>query len=142
MPYKFSFTDVPLYFGCSPTRGIVDAESSTQLNLYLNPKLLSWIFDCLQTDCSLMVMFSSSLGVVLFLFLKHMDIFNTQDVLFNIAFPYTALNVLIPHVACRDFLFFFPEEKCYSVEFICTSGSLRQDRWNYEALERHTFASK
>lgn len=106
MPYKFSSTDVPLYFGCSPTRGIVDAESSTQLNLYLNPKLLSWIFDCLQTDCSLMVMFSSSLGVVLFL--KHMDIFNIQDVLFNIAFPYTALNVHIPHVACRVcFLFFF-----------------------------------
>lgn len=28
-----------------------DAEYSTQMSLYLNPKLTPWIFDCLQTDC-------------------------------------------------------------------------------------------
>lgn len=44
-----------------------------------------------------MVMFSS--------FLFHMHIFNTQDILLNIAFPYAALNVYIPHIASRFFFF-------------------------------------
>jgi len=34
-----------------------------------------------------------------------MRIFNTQDILFSIAFPYAALNVYIPHNASRDFFF-------------------------------------
>lgn len=57
-----------------------------------------------------------------------MYIFNRWEVLLNIAFPYAALNV-----------YTFPILQCYSVEFICTSGNLKQDRWNSEALEKiHT----
>lgn len=42
-----------------------------------------------------------------------MHIFDTQDILFNIAFPYAALNVSVPHIASRDFFSFFVRGKSY-----------------------------
>lgn len=47
-----------------------------------------------------------------------MHIFDTQDILFNIAFPYAALNVSVPHIASRDFFSFFCEAKVLFIWYL------------------------